>query len=187
MPEPADSQALVVDAPGLVVLIGAAGAGKSTFAAATFEPAEVLSSDALREAVAGDPTDQRATRVAFSILHREVRRRLAAGRLVVVDATNVERHARLSLVRVARAAGRPAAAIVLAPDAATVHARNALRPGRVVPPDVVDRHLAALAQLGGDPAAIVATLRLEGFAAVHVVDDVGPPLVVRRRVSGPVG
>jgi protein phosphatase len=187
MLEPLEPQSVVVDGPGLVVLIGAAGVGKSTFAAGTFQPAEIVSSDALREAVAGDPTDQRATRIAFSILHREVRRRLAAGRLVVVDATNVERHARLSLIRVARAAGLPAAAIVLVADAATVHLRNALRPGRVVPPEIVDRHLAALAQLGGDRAAIAATLRLEGFAAAHVIDELGPPVEIQRRVSGPRG
>lgn len=167
--------------PGVVVLVGAAGAGKSTLAASLFDGAEVVSSDEFREVVAGDPTDQRATRVAFSILHREVRRRLAAGRLVVVDATNVERHARLGIVRIARAAGVPAVAIVLAPDGASVHARNAGRPDRVVPPEVVDRHLAAVARLGADPAEIAAVLRLEGFAAVHVLGEGAAEIVVERR------
>jgi protein phosphatase len=179
-PAPA-SAPIVVAVPGVVVLVGAAGSGKSTLAAARFDPSEVVSSDALREAVAGDPTDQRATRLAFSILHREVRRRLASGRLVVVDATNVERHARLALVRIARSAGAPLTAIVLLADGAAVHARNAGRPGRVVPADVVDRHLAALGRLGDDPAEISATLRLEGFTAVHLVDGGGPPPAIERR------
>ncbi|MDQ3128933.1 MAG: AAA family ATPase, partial [Chloroflexota bacterium] len=84
--------------PGLVVLIGAAGAGKSTLAARLFAPADILSSDALRAAIGGDAADQRATRPAFAILHREARRRLAEGRLVVVDATNVEMSARRPLI-----------------------------------------------------------------------------------------
>jgi predicted kinase len=167
-----------VSAPGLVVLVGAAGSGKSTLAARLFAPADILSSDAFREVVAGDATDQRATRVAFSILHREVRKRLGAGRLVVVDATNVERHARLGLLRIARAAGVPSVAIVLASDGVTTHARNAARAERVVPAAVVDRHLAAVARLGGDAAEIEAVLRLEGFGAVHVLSDGATQVVV---------
>jgi protein phosphatase len=160
---------IAVPVPGLVVLIGAAGSGKSTLAGRLFAPRELLSSDELRQAVSGDASDQRATRPAFAILHREVRRRLDAGRLVVVDATNVERSARLSLVRIARAAGAPAIAIALAVPAAEAHARNAGRIGRVVPTDVVDRHLDRLADLGDTAAAIAAALMIEGFSAATVL------------------
>jgi predicted kinase len=155
--------------PALVVLIGAAGSGKTTLAARLFEPDEILSSDALRATVSGSAADQSATRTAFRILHREAGRRLAAGRLVVVDATNVEPAARAALRRIAAVASLPAIAIVIVDTAAAVHARNAARPGRVVPAAVVDRHLDRVAGLGGDPAAIAAALVGEGFAAVHVV------------------
>jgi protein phosphatase len=161
-----------VPVPGLVVLIGAAGAGKTTFAARWFEAAEIVSSDALRAAVSGDPADQRATRPAFAILHREVGRRLAAGRLVVVDATNVEPGARAAIRRIAAAARVPSLAIALVPPASVVHARNAGRAGRVVPADVVDRHLARVSDLGSDPVAIVERLRAEGFDAVRVLDSI---------------
>jgi predicted kinase len=150
--------------PSLIVLVGAAGAGKSTLAARLFAPSEILSSDAYREAVSGDAADQRATRLAFSILHRELEKRLGARRLTVVDATNVEAPARQALVARAAAARVPAIAIVLALPATVVAARNAGRTGRVVDQAVVDRHLRRL-------AAALATDRLgaESFAAVHVL------------------
>jgi len=127
--------------PTLVVLVGAAGSGKSTFAARHFDPSEVLSSDAFREILTGDAADQRATKTAFSIIHRGVSKRLVAGRTVVVDATNVEVHARRGLLSRARLAGAPAIAIVFALPRDVVLARNAARQGRVVDPAIVERHL----------------------------------------------
>src|SRR4051794_14907874 len=130
--------------PSLVVLIGPAGAGKSTFAARHFDAADVLSSDGYRAIVGHGEQDQQATRAAFSALHREARRRLAAGRLTVVDATNVDRHARAALIRLARAARVPVVAIVLDLPPAIVTARNATRRPRTVDPAVVRHHLALL-------------------------------------------
>ena len=176
-----------VPVPGLVVLIGAAGAGKTTLAARLFVPSEIVSSDALRKALSGDPTDQQATRPAFRILHGEVRRRLVAGRLVVVDATSVEATARATLRRLAQTARVPAIAIAIVPPATEVHARNANRAGRVVPRDVVDRHLGRLDQLGATAAAIAVALRAEGFAAAHVLrttDEIDALEV--RRVASPI-
>jgi protein phosphatase len=149
------------------VLVGAAGSGKSTFAARHFPPDAVLSSDAFRAILAGDEADQSVTRTAFSILHREAAKRLAAGRLVVVDATNVERHARIALLARARAVGVPAIAIVFALPAATVLARNAARAGRSVDTAVVERHLAVLAAiLEGGGASV---LEAEGFDRAYVL------------------
>jgi predicted kinase len=149
--------------PSLVVLVGAAGSGKSTLAARLFPRDAILSSDAFRAAVAGNEADQRATRTAFLILHRELARRLAAGRTTVVDATNVTAFARRSLVRRAAAAGVPAIAIVLDLDPALVLARNAARAGRVVPVHAVEQHQRDLAR------SMRRGLVDEGFAAVHVL------------------
>ena len=150
--------------PCLVVLIGAAGSGKSTLAARLFEPESVLSSDAHRALVAGDETDQAVTKTAFSILHRRLERRLVERRTTVVDATNVTPYARRSLVRRATGKGIPAVAVVLALEPAIVRARNATRPGRIVPDAAISRQLDDLERsLRHDGLAT------ESFAAVHVL------------------
>ncbi len=154
--------ALVLPDPCLVVLIGAAGSGKSTLAARLFRLDQILSSDAYRGIVSGDEADQRATKAAFSILHRELDRRLGAGLTTVVDATNVTSFARRALLRRAAAHGVPAVAIVLDLDRALVLTRNAARPDRVVPEAAVERQLAELARsLRRDE------LVSEGFTTVH--------------------
>src|SRR5919205_1184080 len=86
----------------LVVLIGVSGSGKSTFARTHFRPTEVLSSDACRGLVSDDENNQAATTDAFDVLHFIARKRLAAGRLTVVDATNVQVESRRPLVALAR-------------------------------------------------------------------------------------
>jgi predicted kinase len=150
--------------PCLVVLVGAAGAGKSTLAARLFAPDKILSSDALRAVVSGDEANQRATKTAFAILHRQLDKRLAAGRTTVVDATNVTPFARRALLRQAAVHGIPAVALVLDLDARLVVARNAARAGRVVPEAAVRRQLADLTGSMRDGA-----MEAEGFAGVHVI------------------
>ncbi len=153
--------------PCLVVLVGAAGSGKSTFAARHFGADQVLSSDAHRALVSGDARDQSATGTAFSILHRRLERRLAAGLTTVVDATNVTAYARRSLTSRAARAGMPAVAIVLALDPVVVLGRNAARPGRIVPEEAVGRQLADLDR------SLERGFADEGFSAVHVVTTPG--------------
>jgi protein phosphatase len=164
MPSSLDPLVLDVPDPSLVVLVGAAGSGKSTFAARHFAPDEILSSDAFRALVSGDPANQAATRPAFGALHRAVVSRLRSRRLTVIDATNVQPHARRALVARAAEAGVPVVAIVLDLPPDVVLARNAGRPGAAaVPEPAVHAQLDALAAtLAGEPA-----LAWSGFAAVH--------------------
>jgi len=153
---------LVLPDPSLVILVGAAGSGKSTLAARLFAPDEIVSSDALRAAVSGNEADQRASAVAFRILHRTVDRRLATWEMTVVDATNTKPEHRRPLLARARHTGTPAVAIVLDLPASTVNAQNAARNERIVDPDVVERHLAAIRRTVEE-----AHLSAEGFD--HVV------------------
>lgn len=86
----------------LVVLVGASGSGKSTFARKHFLPTEVISSDYCRALVSDDETDQDATADAFDLLYTIARKRLSARRITVIDATNVRPEDRQSLVTLAR-------------------------------------------------------------------------------------
>jgi predicted kinase len=156
---------ILVPDPSVVLLVGAAGAGKTTFAARHFAPDEVLSSDAYRALVSGDEGDQSVSHAAFRILHREVERRLADRRLTVVDATNVAAGNRRQLIQRARAAGVPVVALVLAPPAPLVLARNAAR-ARRVDEDVVRRQLARV-----ERAAAEGILTGEGCAAVWILRE----------------
>ena len=74
----------------LVALVGPTGSGKSTFARRHFKPTEVISSDYCRGLVSDDENSQAATKDAFELLYYIVRKRLAAGKLTVIDATNVQ-------------------------------------------------------------------------------------------------
>jgi protein phosphatase len=86
----------------LVVLVGATGSGKSTFAARHFLPTEIISSDRCRALVADDEMDQSATPDAFDLVHAIAAKRLARRRLAVIDATNVRPEDRKKLVELAR-------------------------------------------------------------------------------------
>lgn len=149
----------------LVVLVGVSGSGKSTFARTHFRPFEVLSSDFCRGLVSDDENDQAATKDAFEVLQFIAGKRLAAGRLTVVDATNVQPDARKELVALARAHDVLPVAIVLdVPESVAVQ-RNAQRPDRDFGKHVVARQRQQLRKG-------LRSLKREGFRTVHVLDGV---------------
>jgi protein phosphatase len=156
-----------VDVPeaSLVVLIGVSGSGKSTWAARHFLPTEVVSSDFCRGLVADDQNDQSATGAAFEVLHVIVAKRLEAGRLTVVDATNVQSHARRELIALARRHHTLPVAVVLDVPEATCAERNAGRPDRDFGAHVLRNQRRELRRS-------LKHLRREGFNRVHVLDGV---------------
>jgi polynucleotide kinase-phosphatase len=151
---------LIVPDRSLVVLVGVSGSGKSTFAARHFRPTQVLSSDTFRGMVADDPDDQSATTAAFDALHHVAGLRLAAGRVTVVDATNVQRAAREPLVALARAHHVLPVAVVL--DVPEALCQERVAAGRGFGPHVVRRQR-------GELRRSLRTLRREGFRQVHVL------------------
>jgi protein phosphatase len=124
----------------LVVLIGASGSGKSSFAKKHFLPGEILSSDFFRGLVSNDETSLEATKDAFDALHHVLKIRLKRGLLTVIDATNVQREARQPLLDIAKEFHVFAAAIILnMPDELCLE-RNKSRPDRQFGPHVVRNH-----------------------------------------------
>jgi protein phosphatase len=179
---------LTVPNLSLVVLIGPSGSGKSHFARRHFKPTEALSSDACRGLVADDETDQSATPAAFAVLHFIASQRLAAGRLTVVDATNVQPEARKPLIELARKYHVIPVAIVLNVNEEVCRQRNRERPDRDFGPHVVRQQCQQLRRsLRG--------LRGEGFRYVYVLGGVEeveaavierqPLWTDRRHESGP--
>ncbi len=160
----------------LVVLIGASGSGKSTFARRRFRPTEVLSSDFCRGLVSDDENSQAATQDAFELLHFIAGKRLAAGKLTVVDATNVQPEARQPLVALARAHHCLPVAIVLDLPERLCRERNAARPDRDFGPHVVRQQAIQLRRsLRG--------LQREGYQNVFVLsspEEVEAAVVERR-------
>ncbi|MGI5179954.1 polynucleotide kinase-phosphatase [Dactylosporangium sp. CA-152071] len=149
----------------LVALVGISGSGKSTFARRQFAPTQVLSSDAFRALVADDENDQSASAEAFDALHYIAGKRLRAGRLTVVDATNVQAHARKALVDLARAHDVLPVAIVLDVPESECWARTELRPDR-------DFGRPVLSRQHRDLRRSLKHLGREGFRQVHVLRDV---------------
>ncbi|MEN6520503.1 MAG: polynucleotide kinase-phosphatase [Armatimonadota bacterium] len=147
---------LTIPELALVVLIGPSGCGKSSFARSHFEPTEVLSSDFCRALVSDDENDQAATKDAFEILHFVAAKRLAAGKLTVVDATNVQPEARKPLVALAREYHCLPVAMVLNINEKICHERNRERPDRDFGPHVIRQQSAQLKRSLGN-------LKREGF------------------------
>ncbi|TCC33621.1 polynucleotide kinase-phosphatase [Kribbella sindirgiensis] len=156
-----------IDVPALclVVLVGASGSGKSTFARKHFLGTEVISSDFCRGLVSDDENDQSASKDAFEVLNFIAGKRLAAGRLTVVDATNVQPDARKELVNLAREYDVLPVAIVLDPPERVCVERNEQRADRQFGAKVVTRQRSQLKRG-------LRSLKREGFRTVHVLDSV---------------
>jgi protein phosphatase len=149
----------------LVVLIGTSGSGKSTFAKRHFRPTEVISSDYCRGLVADDENDQSATAAAFDVLHFIAGKRLAAGRLAVVDATNVRAEDRKPLIALARAHHMLPVALVFDLPEPLCQERNRARPERDFGSHVI-RHQRQQLRRG------LRGLQKEGFRHVTVFESV---------------
>jgi protein phosphatase len=148
----------------LVVLIGPSGAGKSTFAHKHFKPTEILSSDFFRGMVSDDEHNQAASKDAFEVLHFVAAKRIATGKLTVIDATNVQSEARTSLVALAREYNCLPAAIVLNVPEALCIQRDEERPHRKVGASVVQLHHQQLQKS-------LADLEKEGFRPIYILDS----------------
>jgi protein phosphatase len=170
--------ALAIPQLSLVVLVGASGSGKSTFARDHFGPYEVISSDVCRGLVSDDENNQSASAAAFDVLRFIAGKRLDAGKLTVIDATNVQPEARRQLVELARSHDVLPVAVVLDVAERVCLQRNASRADRTFGDAVVKRQSDQLRRG-------LRHLGKEGFRRVHVLDgvqEIADATVVRERL-----
>lgn len=167
---------LIVPDPALVLLVGPAGAGKSTFASAHFRPTEVVSSDRARELLSDDAADQGASAEAFQVLSIIVNGRLRRRLTTVVDATNLRATSRNRYRRLAARYGIRTVAIAFALEREAYGVRNSERAGRVVPESVVADQALRMAET-------LADLEHEGYSAVYVLHESDVAEIERERAS----
>lgn len=156
-----------IPVPSVVVLIGASGSGKSTWAASTFDGRSVVSSDALRALVGEDERDQAASTAAFDLLDQAVAARLRRRLTTVIDTVGHDAERRRQWIDAARSARLPVYAVHFDVSAAVCKARNRQRERRV-PEAVIDGQVRGI-------AAQADGLTGEGFDDVIVVDDATTP------------
>ena len=162
---PRATRTITIPDLSLVVMIGASGCGKSTFARKHFRTFEILSSDFCRGLVANDENDQAASGPAFDVLHYIMGKRLERGLLTVVDATNVQAEARKPLVELARSYHVLPVAVVLDVPISVCEARNRTRPDRAFGSHVIRHQHSQLRRS-------LRNLQREGFRHVHVLRSV---------------
>ncbi|MCL2300243.1 MAG: polynucleotide kinase-phosphatase [Firmicutes bacterium] len=157
----------------VVALMGASGSGKSTFAKTYFNPTEVLSSDYFRGLVSDDENDQSCSAAAFDALYYIAEKRLEAGKLVVIDATNTQQAARAKITELAKKFDVLPVAIALNTPERICIERNRNRPDRQFGDHVVKRHCMDLRKS-------LKYLKKEGFRYTYVIDDPGEEIEIAR-------
>lgn len=156
---------LTIPELSLIVLIGASGAGKSTFSHRHFKSSAILSSDYFRGIVSDDETNQEATNDAFDVLHYIAAKRLAAGKLTVIDATNVQPESRKSLINLAKHYHCFAVAIVFDLPESICHERNKQQSDRQFGSHVVRNQTRSLRRS-------LKNLKREGFRFIYELSSV---------------
>ncbi len=126
--------------PALVVLVGASGSGKSTWAAARYRDAEVVSADALRAVVGSGTADLDASEDSFRLLDQIVEGRTRRGLTVVIDTLGMDAARRATWAELAREFGLPLVAVLFDTPAPLCRARNASRE-RPIPAAVLSGQL----------------------------------------------
>jgi protein phosphatase len=162
--EAAQPRHLTVPKLSLVVMIVVSGSGKSTWAKERFLPTEIISSDECRGLVSDDENAQDATNDAFDVLHFIAGKRLARGKLTVIDATNVQPEGRKPLVALARQYHVLPVAVVLNMPEKLCAERNRAREDRDFGSHVIKRQSEALRRS-------LKSLKREGFRHIHVLSS----------------
>jgi protein phosphatase len=164
--------------PSVIMLIGAPGCGKSSWATNHFTDHEILRSDYYRYLVSGDENDQGASKGAFKILDLILDERLKHddGHTCVIDATNINPKQRINIVQAAKKYNKPVYAVVFGVDEAQNLTWNRKR-ARVVPEDVIRNFRERLTEVTDE------VLAQEGVSTVYRIDPTDNNKIQRMSVG----
>src|SRR3954469_10850636 len=136
---------IVLPSPCLVVLVGASGAGKSSWAAEQFASAQVGSSARLRAVIGEGEEDLSASEDAFALLDQIVAHRARRRLTTVIDTLGLDPDRRAGWLRTARDHGLATAAVVFATPVGECRARNRAR-GKPVPDGILSQQVKRVAE-----------------------------------------
>jgi protein phosphatase len=156
----------------LVVLCGAAGSGKSTFAQRLVESHQqqglkvtsIVSSDYCRALVCDDETNQQVNRDSFDLFHYIIYKRMMQGRFTVADSTALQVEARHRMLGLARRHNYYTCIFVFDIPIETCILQDQARQ-RTVGEQVINYHANQLQQT-------LADIQGEGWHQVHVLKDI---------------
>jgi protein phosphatase len=165
-------QTIILPQRTLVVLCGAAGSGKSTFAQRLvashqnqgLKVTSIVSSDYCRALVCDDETSQQVNRDSFDLFHYIIYKRMLQGRFTVADSTALQAEARHRMLGLARRHNYYTCLFVFDIPLEICIQQDQTRQ-RTVGEQVISYHANQLQQT-------LADIQKEGWHQVHIIKDV---------------
>ena len=157
-----DGPRITIPDLSLVLLMGPAGSGKTTFANRHFKPTEILSIEQARAMVADDERDQAALDDAFASMSYLAMRRLAAGRTTVIDDRHLAQGTREMLIGLAQEHHVIPVAVVFHMPESVLLERNRSRGRDGVPAEILMQQTRAFRQM-------LPGLGREGFRHIYEI------------------
>lgn len=146
--------------PILAVMIGISGSGKSTYANGlkTSLKADLVETDAIREELTGDASDQSQNYKVFQVAKKRVNDLLSQGKNAIIDATSVSVRDRKDWIQIGKDNNAEVRAYFIDTPIDVCKSQNRKRQRRV-PDEVIDRQASRLES----------PTKAEGFDTVTVV------------------
>lgn len=158
-----------IPSPSLVVLIGPAACGKSTFAKKHFSQTQIISSDSCRALICDDEANQSISHHAFDLLYFILDKRLYLKKLTVVDSTALSADIRRKYLEIAKLHNVPVVYLIFNHSLDCCLKRNLTRQ-RIVEKEVIERQYKKLCR-------VFDLLPQEEVHKVYLIDEINEPEV----------